>query len=84
MGYFSNGTEGECYYEQYCSRCIHNKNEDCPVWDAHLLFSYRDCTNPESILHMLIPREGAFNMACRMFIEQPAAADLFGGADAQR
>jgi hypothetical protein len=78
MGYFSNGTEGELYYEDYCSRCVHNKNEDCPIWDAHLLFSYRDCNNPESILHMLIPRDGIENKACRLFLENPAVKDLFG------
>jgi hypothetical protein len=77
MGYFSNGTEGGMYYEQYCSRCVHNKNEDCPVWDAHLLYSYRDCNDEDSILHMLIPRDGAYNGACRLFVEQAASGDLF-------
>lgn len=83
MGYFSNGTEGELYYEDYCSRCVHNKNEDCPIWDAHLLFSYRDCNNPESILHMLIPRDGVENKACRLFLENPAARDLFDGGKSE-
>ena len=78
MGYFSNGTEGEMYYEEFCSRCIHNKNEDCPVWDAHLLYSYQDCNKPESILHMLIPRNGARNLPCRLFVEEKASGDLFG------
>lgn len=77
MGYFSNGTEGEIYYERYCSRCVHNRNEDCPVWDAHLLFSYRDCNDEQSILHMLIPRDGVRNAACRLFVEEKAAGDLF-------
>lgn len=80
MGYFSNGSEGADYYERYCSRCVHNKNEDCPVWDAHLLYSYRDCNVPESILHMLIPRDSSgYNGACLMFIERPASGDLFEG-----
>ncbi len=77
MGYFSNGTEGEMYYERYCSRCIHNENEDCPIWDAHLMFSYRDCNDPESILHMLIPRDGIANVQCRLFVEKPVVRDLF-------
>jgi hypothetical protein len=81
MGYFSNGSEGEDYHERYCSRCVHDKDENCPVWLAHLLYSYRDCNVPESILHLLIPREsgGLTNGACLMFIESPATGDLFGG-----
>lgn len=69
MAYFSNGTEGMMYEERYCSRCVHNF--DCPVWDAHLLFNYTECNNPESILHMLIPRskDGLSNEQCRMFYE---------------
>src|SRR5438132_51303 len=23
MGYFSNGAEGEAYYEEYCAKCMH-------------------------------------------------------------
>ena len=48
MGYFSNGTEGECYYDQYCSRCIHNGDEDgpyCPVWALHKEHNYAECNN---------------------------------------
>lgn len=77
MGYFSNGTEGAIYYETYCSRCVHDKGEDCPVWTAHLMYSYRDCNNPNSILHALIPRDGTHNAACRMFIEREADRDMF-------
>lgn len=78
MGYFANGTEGAAYHEMYCSRCVHDRNEDCPVWAAHLLYSYRDCNNPTSILHMLIPTNGAGdNDVCALFIERPAAGDLF-------
>ena len=80
MGYFSNGTEGEAYYERYCARCVHNRNEDCPVWDAHLLYSYRDCNDKESILHMLIPKRELDNAECKMFIAEPVVADLFDEA----
>lgn len=69
MGYFSNGTEGDSYYEAYCARCVHDAHEDCPVWSAHLMRNYEECNKPESILHMLIPRTaGGGNEQCRMFI----------------
>lgn len=70
MGYFSNGTEGEDYQEQYCSRCVHDKNNDCAVWTAHLLNNCADCNKPESVLHMLIPRHECGNGQCRMFYEE--------------
>lgn len=72
MAYFSNGSEGMDYEDEYCSRCIH-QNEGgggCPVWMAHLLYSYRDCNDDESILHILIPRskDGLSNEQCKMFL----------------
>ena len=70
MGYFSNGTEGMDYQAKYCERCLHDANQDCPIWLAHLLHNYKECNNPESILHMLIPREGIENGQCKMFVEQ--------------
>lgn len=79
MGYFSNGSEGALYQEDYCSRCIHDKDDSCPVWNAHLMFNYQECNKPDSVLHMLIPREnnGLTNGACLMFIEMAASGDLF-------
>jgi hypothetical protein len=79
MGYFSNGSEGEMYHDDYCSRCVHDRNEDCPIWSAHLAHNYRDCNDDGSILHMLIPRSAdkLSNEACRLFIEEPASGDLF-------
>jgi len=70
MGYFSNGTEGMIYQDMYCSRCEHDKNNDCAIWLAHLLSNYEECNNKESILHILIPRaENGQNEQCKMFIE---------------
>ncbi len=73
MGYFSNGTEGEMYQERWCSRCVRDKEEGCPVWIAHLLYSYQLCNSPEDpgkvMLDMLIPREGIYNGQCAMFSE---------------
>jgi hypothetical protein len=44
MGYFSNGTEGEGFFELWCERCIHNRDPDdkkqCSVWMLHLAHNY--------------------------------------------
>lgn len=73
MGYFSNGCEGADYEEQYCSRCVHYREDDsgCPVFLAHLLHNYDECNNENSILHLLIPRkkDGLGNEQCAMFYE---------------
>lgn len=77
MGYFSNGTEGELYHHAYCSRCVHWPTDPadgmCAVWLAHQLRSYEDCNDPESPLHVLIPRskDKCGNEECRMFIAAP-------------
>lgn len=84
MGYFSNGTEGDIYQTQYCSRCIHDAKENCPILAMHLLYN-RD-QHPEyaktdedrgkaiatrDILTYLIPRrEDGFNGECRFFKEK--------------
>jgi hypothetical protein len=60
VGYFSNGTEGEMYEEQWCSRCVHDdpdRNIFCPVLMAHHLWNYTECMKPDSVLHKMIPRE---------------------------
>ena len=77
MGYFSNGTQGMLYQDQYCNRCVHDKNGDCAVWLAHLVANYDECNKPESILHILIPKtEGPeWNGQCKMFIEDEHAED---------
>jgi hypothetical protein len=69
MGYFSNGTEGMLYQEEYCDRCEHDVNEDCAVWLLHLMHSYELCNTPNNFLDALIPRnkEGCYNEKCKMF-----------------
>lgn len=56
MGYFSNGTEGMGFEENFCCRCVLYDllPMGCPIWAAHQEFNYRDCNNPESILHWFI------------------------------
>jgi len=81
MGYFSNGTEGEVYGEQYCSRCVHGQK--CPVMLLHLLHNYDECNNEESMLHVLIPRskDGVGNEQCAMFFATDAARNQAQVAD---
>lgn len=75
MGYFSNGTEGMAYQSRYCERCVHDVKQDCPIWLAHLIHNYDECNNPDSILHLLIPKtpDGLSNEQCKLFhpIEPP-------------
>lgn len=71
MGYFANGTEGDCFEAKWCNRCVHEDNEKgCPVMLAHILFSYEECnskSNAKVMLDMLIPRDGPWNAQCAMF-----------------
>lgn len=72
MGYFPNSSSGECYVAEYCSRCIHGKNDSemCAVMLAHIIFNYDECNNKGSILHLLIPRsKDGGNDQCAMFVE---------------
>lgn len=75
MGYFPNGTAGDIYEAEYCARCVHDNDETgCAVMLAHNLYNYTECNKPESILHLLIPRDDkGFNEKCRMF--SPRARD---------
>ena len=82
MGYFSNGTEGMAYEEQFCERCIHQGPQEgpgCPVWLLHLLHNYDECNKKDSFLHVLIPRakSGVGNEQCSMFHPKAALKDLF-------
>lgn len=74
MAYFSNGCEGADYQEQYCVKCVHDVDSNCPVWLLHYLHNYEECNKPDSMLHALIPRskDGLSNEKCKMFygIEQ--------------
>ena len=72
MAYFANGLEGDCYTEKYCEHCLNWRDGDCPVWCAHLQFSYEECnskSNAKQILDMLIPMnpETHFAEQCAMY-----------------
>ena len=68
MGYFSNGSEGMDYQEHYCSKCVHDEKQSCPVWLLHLLHNYEECNKPDSFLHVLIPRTKTGNGQCALFL----------------
>lgn len=74
MAYFSNGTSGMMYEEEYCSKCEHGPSSVdeacCPVWHAHMMHNYDECNNDASILDILIPMEGCFPKKCTMFIRR--------------
>lgn len=75
MGYFPNGTAGMMFEEQWCNRCLHQP--DCRVWLAHLLHSYAECNNKNSILHLLItqtPKDSAAE--CKMFVDKGLLSPL--------
>ena len=67
MGYFSNGTEGESYQEQFCNHCLNDRNEDCPIWGLQLSYNY-NCAYWD-ILDQFIPKtKDGRNGQCKMFI----------------
>ena len=71
MAYFPNGTSGMIYQERWCNRCIHDVNEDCPVWCFHLLKSYDWCNDKEkrALLDLFIPtNKDGFPEKCNMYI----------------
>jgi hypothetical protein len=81
MAYFANGTESECYYAEYCAKCVHDqdaaKGHGCHVWLLHLLHNYEECNKPDSFLHVLIPRDkDGGNGPCSMFAPRD---DLYPG-----
>lgn len=71
MGYFSNGTEGAIFQEQYCIRCVHDRNEDCRIWLLHLLHNgAKESSETQHILDTLMPRsEDGLTNTCAMFHE---------------
>lgn len=84
MGYFSNGSEGECFVAAYCDHCIHRPATPdapyCPIWTAHLLYSSEQLVNGETgksplsvVLSLLIPEdERGHNEQCAMFVRGDA------------
>ncbi len=72
MGYLPNGAAGDRYEAAYCDHCAHqnHEGEGCAVWLAHMLHNYDECNKKDSILHILIPRNGIENEQCKMFVKK--------------
>ena len=85
MAYFSNGSEGRDYEEQYCSRCANHREHpdqpmgdvaDCAVWALHFDYNYEQGGKTKlgkaikNILDTLIPMDGIYAGECSMFLER--------------
>ena len=73
MAYFPNGTSGDLYEAEYCSRCVHmDPQTGCPILMLHLLWNYEQLTDhdKQTALDLFIPREGVHNGACVMFRQE--------------
>lgn len=73
MAYFPNGTSGEMYEDEYCSRCVHGEDGgagSCAVWLAHFL--YNSDNSKRKVLDVLIPMKegGIYPAQCAMFRER--------------
>jgi hypothetical protein len=80
MAYFPNGMSQEVYEFQWCSRCIHWKEDEfCPVMELHFDWNYdavgkdADGTKATALSHF-IPMKGVEPLQCRMFVAAPQAA----------
>lgn len=62
MAYFSNGTEGEVFYNQ-CARCKYGESP-CPIACVQLTYNYEACNNviARKILDTLISDNGECSM----------------------
>jgi len=81
MGYFSNGTEGMAYQEEFCDNCANADSDGmCAIWDAHMLYNYSQNQEVEHVLDLLIPRakNGLGNEECKFFKRKHP--DLFEAA----
>lgn len=76
MGYFPNGTAGDMFEAEFCSKCVHEDDEKgCPVMLAHVLYAYDLCNEDEAknpgkhVLEMLIVQDEKRNtQRCSMFV----------------
>lgn len=76
MGYFSNGTEGMSYEEEFCNRCVNVEISGvCPILDLHMRWNYDQHGDAEidkakkQALDLFIPRDAnGNNEKCRFFV----------------
>ena len=88
MGYFSNGTEGAIFEEEWCSRCVHSDisgdreigvDPPCPVMMMHQLWAYELCNeDPQEhaakmmLDSLIVQREVAAGDGVRLFVNECA------------
>jgi hypothetical protein len=68
LGYFSNSDEGLAYEAKWCSRCVHNvedDDDDCPILQVHF---FHQGTDVQSILDDFLIPTG--NKECYMFVDK--------------
>ena len=59
MAYFSNGTDGQIYQEEFCLKCVNwvnlNDGRDygCPIMDAHMVFEIHKGPQAEVLRHFI-------------------------------
>lgn len=76
MAYFSNATEGEIYRQRYCDQCIHDADEDCPIFALHIMWNHeqRGDETKQTALDILIPRSSdGDNEQCKLFARDEEA-----------
>ena len=81
MGYFSNGSQGEIFREEWCHRCeawgrdvraVESDTAGCAIMDVHFFYAYGAEGDAKKILDMLITR-GEDGQQCQMFSEREGA-----------
>ncbi len=76
IGYFANGEEGRAFQNEFCHNCIHDIEENCPLFAVHLVYNYeqQDKGNEmtKNALEMLVERTDKWpGNKCLMFVQKP-------------
>lgn len=59
MAYFSNGTDGQIYQEEFCLKCVNwvdlndGRGFGCPIMDAHMVFETLKGPQAEVLRHFI-------------------------------
>ena len=83
MAYFANGEEGRNFEAKWCSRCVHDIEDDCPLMMVHLLYNYEQLDKGQEKLRDALSNliNGDYDsegVTCKMFhaIEPPKGNPL--------
>lgn len=71
----SNGLEGELFYGHWCGRCVHDRNEDCPILAATLAYQVGDPNYPKEWVEEIDLDDIDFNSEprCTAFYDEETA-----------